>query len=183
MSARPLQKPKEMREADFAREVNGYTKYPKDLRDDFIGYWCEPNKSGTRMRFELEKTWSTGRRLGTWDRNNFGNKGKAPVIQMVKPAAPVNNLERLDRLLSIYSKNPSAYTISDVRKWSSEALNGCYEAIKEFKLWDPSITKADVDALRADETGLKATVIVRTLSYYGTRGFSFSDTLKVRSRI
>ena len=41
-------------------------------------YWTEPNKSCTKMRFELEKTWSLGRRLKTWNRNGFGKKKIVP---------------------------------------------------------------------------------------------------------
>lgn len=32
----------------------------------FIAYWTEPNKSGTKQRWELEKTFDVKRRLGTW---------------------------------------------------------------------------------------------------------------------
>lgn len=32
----------------------------------FFNYWTERNKSGTKMRFELEKTWETSKRLQTW---------------------------------------------------------------------------------------------------------------------
>lgn len=32
----------------------------------FFNYWTEKNKSGTKMRFELEKTWETSKRLQTW---------------------------------------------------------------------------------------------------------------------
>lgn len=32
----------------------------------FFDYWTEKNKSGTKMRFELEKTWETSKRLQTW---------------------------------------------------------------------------------------------------------------------
>lgn len=32
----------------------------------FHSYWTEPNKSKTRLRWEMEKTWDTKRRLSTW---------------------------------------------------------------------------------------------------------------------
>lgn len=32
----------------------------------FISYWTEPNKSGTKVRWELEKTFDVKRRLLTW---------------------------------------------------------------------------------------------------------------------
>jgi hypothetical protein len=43
--------------------------------NEFYLYWTEPNKSGTKMRFEMEKTWDIGRRLARWANNNksYGN--------------------------------------------------------------------------------------------------------------
>lgn len=32
----------------------------------FHSYWTEPNKSKTRLRWEMERTWDTKRRLQTW---------------------------------------------------------------------------------------------------------------------
>jgi hypothetical protein len=32
----------------------------------FISYWTEPNKSGTKQRWELEQTFEVSRRLATW---------------------------------------------------------------------------------------------------------------------
>lgn len=32
----------------------------------FISYWTEPNKSGTRQRWQIEKTFDVKHRLGTW---------------------------------------------------------------------------------------------------------------------
>lgn len=34
--------------------------------DKFANYWCEKNKSGTKQRWELEKTFEVERRLVTW---------------------------------------------------------------------------------------------------------------------
>lgn len=44
--------------------------YPAEVIEAFIDYWTEPNKSGTRLRWEMERTWEVGRRLKTWARNN-----------------------------------------------------------------------------------------------------------------
>lgn len=45
-------------------------KYPKEMIRAFYNYWSEPNKSRTKMRLEMEKTWELGRRLATWANNN-----------------------------------------------------------------------------------------------------------------
>ena len=41
-------------------------QYPKEMIRAFFDYWSELNKSGTKMRYELEKTWELPRRLSTW---------------------------------------------------------------------------------------------------------------------
>ena len=51
-------------------------QYDAEMLEDFEEYWTEPNKSGTKMKFELEPTWSLGRRLKKWKRNGFGRKSK-----------------------------------------------------------------------------------------------------------
>ena len=43
--------------------------------DKFIEYWTEPNKSGTKVRWEQESTFEIGRRLKTWF-NNIRNYSK-----------------------------------------------------------------------------------------------------------
>lgn len=52
--------------------------YPPEMIRAFFDYWSEPNKSGTRMRYEMEKTWETSRRLCTWARrtNSYGNNSR-----------------------------------------------------------------------------------------------------------
>jgi DNA-binding MarR family transcriptional regulator len=50
-----------------------------EMGKNFLEYWTELNKSQTKMRFEMEKTWDTKRRLGRWEQNqkNWGSgKGK-----------------------------------------------------------------------------------------------------------
>lgn len=68
----------EKRKNNFIETLTEYrTIYGNEMVDDFISYWTEPNKSKTKMRFELEKTWDVARRLSTWCKNqsrfNHGN--------------------------------------------------------------------------------------------------------------
>ena len=53
---------------------------PKVNCKEFFFYWTEPNPSNTKMRFELEKTWDTKRRLMRWMKNadvkQIPNKGE-----------------------------------------------------------------------------------------------------------
>lgn len=59
------------REQDFIELVNTYSNiYSVSMLKAFCNYWTEPNKSKTKMRFELEKTFEIGRRLAKWSSND-----------------------------------------------------------------------------------------------------------------
>lgn len=44
-------------------------KYGERMIEAFFSYWGELNKSETKMRFEMQKTWEIGLRLATWAKN------------------------------------------------------------------------------------------------------------------
>jgi hypothetical protein len=70
----------EERKLKFASTLESYLSiYGKDLLNDFYKYWTEPNKSNTKFKQELEKTWSLERRLDTWSKNdkNFKNNSNS----------------------------------------------------------------------------------------------------------
>ena len=55
------------REHEFGESLIPYVeKYSKETIRAFFNYWSEKSKSGAYMRFELEKTWETSKRLQTW---------------------------------------------------------------------------------------------------------------------
>jgi hypothetical protein len=59
------------REDIFKKSIEPYLqKYGREMCNDFYMYWTEPNKSKTKLRFEMQKTWDVGRRLVTWSKNN-----------------------------------------------------------------------------------------------------------------
>ena len=45
----------------------------------FISYWTERNKSGTKQRWEIEKTFEVNRRLNTWFSNSSKFSGQKKV--------------------------------------------------------------------------------------------------------
>jgi len=50
----------------------------------FVLYWTEPNGSGTKQRWELQKTFDIARRLGTWFRNKQKfNQSKVRKIAII----------------------------------------------------------------------------------------------------
>ena len=63
-----------------ASVTGGYADlYPERMLEAFISYWTEPNKSRTRLRYELERTWDTGRRLVTWSSRDRTYSPRAAV--------------------------------------------------------------------------------------------------------
>lgn len=56
------------RRDNFVSEVLTFD-YDESILNGFIDYWTEPNKSNTKMKFELNKTWKTELRLKTWAAN------------------------------------------------------------------------------------------------------------------
>jgi hypothetical protein len=68
----------EERKLKFANTLKPFVDiYGRDLVKEFYEYWTEPNKSNTKFKQELLKTWSVERRLETWSKNdNNFNKNK-----------------------------------------------------------------------------------------------------------
>ena len=62
----------------FEDDVKNYQSlFGEDIIEDFISYWTEENKSGTKMKFEMQPTWNTKRRIQRWVDNDFGNNNKS----------------------------------------------------------------------------------------------------------
>lgn len=56
---------------DLKNELKG-TSFKKDEIEElkeFVAYWTEPNKSRTKLKWELEKTWDMQRRVRRWFKN------------------------------------------------------------------------------------------------------------------
>ena len=59
-----------VRKLKFSESLKPFLEtYGKDFLNDFYKYWTEPNKSNSKFRQELEKTWDLSRRLETWAKN------------------------------------------------------------------------------------------------------------------
>ena len=75
--ARVSQQNLETRREAFIDSLAAFSSiYGNEMLQAFADYWTEPNRSLTRMRFEMQKTWSTALRLATWARNeaSFGQR-------------------------------------------------------------------------------------------------------------
>ena len=57
------------RRTDFYQSILPYAdQYDREMLNDFFQYWTELDKRRQRMRFEMQKTWETGKRLSLWAR-------------------------------------------------------------------------------------------------------------------
>lgn len=78
----------ENRKLEFINEVEKFkSQFPENLRIDFLNYWLEMNKTGTKFRFEGQKFFDFKKRLQTflrndnskytsYDKKNIGNNTK-----------------------------------------------------------------------------------------------------------
>ena len=61
---------------DFKKSIHDIKDISKEDKNDFFLYWTEMNKSATKFRAEMEKTFDVSRRLKRWANNGF-NKQKS----------------------------------------------------------------------------------------------------------
>lgn len=84
----------EGRRVEFYNSLVPYVQmYGKAMVRNFFDYWSEPNKSGTQMRYELERTWSLNLRLGMWNRKEKNYVRKSVTDEKREANAAV--IERL----------------------------------------------------------------------------------------
>ena len=87
------------RKNEFVFEVLSFD-YDESILNGFIDYWTEPNKSNTKMKYELQKTWETKRRIKTWANNQKKwDKPKSNKKTMSKLDAQINEWQKAKELL------------------------------------------------------------------------------------
>ena len=59
---------REMKFGSEVSEVSSEIQMSVEMANDFLKYWREPNRSKTKMRWELEKTWDLKARLQRWSK-------------------------------------------------------------------------------------------------------------------
>lgn len=174
-----MSKPIELREADFRREIDKYT-FPEVIKKEFFDYWTEPNKSGTKMRFELEKTWHLGRRLARWVNNSKTILPAAIVHKDSKapPTRPSTEFDRLDQFMEETQKPGSGIVFMDYGKW--------YDFMKAEKLLRP-MTQKEIDTLLSiyggDKLKCRCAVVYETLKGYVNHNLRVNDIIQARKRL
>lgn len=96
------------RQKEFANALVPFVdQYGKKLIRAFYNHWSEPNKSKTKMKFELEKTWEIGLRLQKWEDNDRKwNKGQAKDVSETKGEVPKTFNDEINYLISRAQEGP-----------------------------------------------------------------------------
>lgn len=85
------------RKVKFISEVQS-TNFTENIKTDFCDYWTEKNKSGKKMRFEMQETFELEKRLARWKKNNFTatqNNGNTPSNSEHKVGRlPIDKVEK-----------------------------------------------------------------------------------------
>ena len=69
IAASKAQKIKAKQDAFYNSLIPFVPEFGKDMVRRFYDYWSEPNKSMTKLLWELKPTWEAHRRLKTWQSN------------------------------------------------------------------------------------------------------------------
>lgn len=65
----------EDRKNEFLLKCKNFeSEYGLKMITKFFEYWTEQNLTGTKMKFEIEKTFELSKRLSRWNSNNFDSK-------------------------------------------------------------------------------------------------------------
>ena len=59
---------------EFKNSINQIEGISNNDKENFFLFWSELNKSKTKMRFEMERTWNLKRRLQRWSNSSFNKK-------------------------------------------------------------------------------------------------------------
>tara|TARA_R110002012_G_scaffold62994_3_gene165856 strand:- start:722 stop:1378 length:657 start_codon:yes stop_codon:yes gene_type:complete len=72
-----------IRKQEFSEEVFR-SNLSTDICNEFCEYWTETNKSGTKMKFEMQKTFSIPLRLKRWQKNQTKwDKGTSKIDNQI----------------------------------------------------------------------------------------------------
>ena len=80
----------------FTTEVMLHNEeYQNNVLEGFILYWTEPNRSKTKLRYELQPTFDIARRLKTWQKNQakFDKTNSNNILDTWQEARKIINNE------------------------------------------------------------------------------------------
>jgi len=86
------------RRDEFGKSLIPYLDlYGRDMIRAFFNYWSELNKSGTKMKYELEKTWELPRRLNNWASRDKKPKNELGIVLKNNSPSKYDNEDKWNR--------------------------------------------------------------------------------------
>lgn len=170
----------EEKEKNFKNQVYRMIAFPADILQEFFDYWSEPNKSGTKLRYELEKTWDLNRRLKRWQngKKDQGFISKQPTIKKMEPQSTIKEIAELDQLLANYRQHPTEVPFTSLAKY--------YPYMKQEKLLKV-FTKGEVNDIvkmfNNDQLKCRSYCVEQTLRSYADGNFTFSHIVNLRLKV
>lgn len=105
----------------FYEELIPYVeRYGKDMIRKFFEYWTEQNKSGTKMKYEIEKTWDLARRLGTW--NNREPIGGKNLFSQQTTSTEEKECKWECQAIGLYRKGTYQQYLADVKRNNNQEV-------------------------------------------------------------
>ena len=128
----------------FKKQVLEFqSKYDIEMLEEFILYWTEPNKSNTKIKWEMEATWHLGRRLARWANSNY-QTNRSPADKFKQNGKLDEEITNRNKNLAEQSKRFKRYMegAKETAASPSEIGQIIGQTIEKLK---PSISKEESD--------------------------------------
>ena len=107
---------------EFKNSINQIDGVNNSDKENFFLYWSELNKSGTKQKFELEKTWDLNRRLKRWSNSSFNKKEKGIKFPDYYDIHFAKRLEQDQNATLLYHKHlESIGYIKELNTWNGSS--------------------------------------------------------------
>ena len=107
---------------EFKNSINQIEGINNKDKENFFLYWSELNKSGTKQKFELEKTFDVNRRLKRWSTSSFNKKEQGIKFPDYYDIHFAKRLEQDQNATMLYSKHlESIGYIKEVNSWNGSS--------------------------------------------------------------
>ena len=107
---------------EFKNSINQIEGVNNNDKDNFFLYWSELNKSGTKQKYELEKTWDLNRRLKRWSNSSFNKKEQGIKFPDYYDIHFAKRIEQDQNATMLYSKHLEGIGyIKEVNTWNGSS--------------------------------------------------------------
>ena len=118
------------------------SNYDLEMLEEFVLYWTEPNKSKTKLKYQMEDTWDTNRRLARWASRKF--KGNTSPSQQFKQNGTLDEeISKGHKNLAVQSKR--------FRKYMADATETAADPTEIRQILGNTIEKLKPDTEEEEE--------------------------------